>query len=681
MGYDAPGGPPIPRLGPVETAEKKDPWKEVATKVAEGEVRFEPIAAQTAAQECADAIGRIIGLQKAITDMGTLDELSHLLSGRLLATQFNNTLSGLNRVLDGHKATLGNMLETFKAAGKNYIETDLDSSYGFDKQTRAQMIAGLDGIKAPTRATGKFHIKRPKEAKPAENKAEDQEKIVLDDTSPFTGRDFTELKLKKEERIHADEIHPEDLVKPAALPARLSKYTGPNQSQPDALSQWKLETAPQPENPQNQEWRDLYNLRLSTGKAAKKTDDAAKMWKSLAKEMDDTVGKFADKLVNMPDTLWKGKGADKAIGAVKNYHTKADDLITRMEAVSSNLAYTTDWLTNTKIGMPPEPDPPKPKTYTYEGEGGSATYTISDSITNAKNARDLAIYRQNMENNYVWGVQTSSQLIPALNGLPSTTPKDSKVEPSGNERPNGGTGPGTTGPGSTGPGSFGPAAGGPGYTGTGSGPGYTPNSVTSRSAPDLDYTLPSSTGNGTTSPTTPDITDPTIDPSTIPTPTASSPTDSLGQMAGLAQQGMSGLQAAQQAAAMSKMNDGLRPTKLPGLTGGPGAPNASGLKGGGLGGSSPATPVAAPREPDTARLFPRANLAGPASTAAGIGRMGMPVAGAPMAGAPGTPGAAGANPNQGQGKEYKRPNYLDSKDHLEEALGGAPAAVKAVVEK
>lgn len=679
MGYDGPGRPPTPDIGPVETTEDKDPWKEVAAKTADGEIRFEPLAAQTAAQECAEAIGKIIGLQKAITDMGTLDQLSHLLSGRLLATQFNNTLRGLDSVLHSHRTTLGNMMDTFKAAGKNYIETDLDSAYGFDKKTRAQMAAGLDSIKVPTKASGSFHEKMPKAGKLPKTENQDEDGRV----SPFTGRDFTELNLPKNQRPFAKEIEASDLVKPAALPKTLSTYTGPNQSQPEALSQWKLEALPQPENPESQMWRDLYDLGLSTGKAAKEASHAAKMWKGLADEMDKTVGKFADNLTNMPESLWKGEGADKAIKAVKSYHKKADDLTSRMKAVSANLFYTTEWLTNTKKGMPTEKDPPKPKTYTDVDESGYVTYTMPDPINDAINKRNLAIYRQNMENNYVWGVQTSSQLMPALNELPSTAPKDSKTKPSGDKTTGDGTGPGSTGPGYTGPGYTGPGYTGLGSTGPGgsSGPDYTPTSVPTRSAPDLDYTLPSSTGARATSPTTPDMTDPTA----TPTPTTPSPTDSLGQMAGLAQQGMSGLQAAQQAAqqaaAMSRMNEGLRAAKAPGLPGGPGAPSASSVKGGGLGGASPAAPLTPQREAEAARLFPRANLAGPATTAAGIGRMGMSPAGVPMAGAPGTPGAAGANQGQGQGKDYKRPNYLESKDHLEEALGDAPTAVKAVVEK
>lgn len=61
--------------------------------------------------------------------------------------------------------------------------------------------------------------------------------------------------------------------------------------------------------------------------------------------------------------------------------------------------------------------------------------------------------------------------------------------------------------------------------------------------------------------------------------------------------------------------------------------------------------------------------------------MSMPAGGMPMGGTPGTPGA-GAGGNQGQQeKDHKRPTYLNSKEHLEDALGEARTVTRAVVEK
>ncbi len=57
---------------------------------------------------------------------------------------------------------------------------------------------------------------------------------------------------------------------------------------------------------------------------------------------------------------------------------------------------------------------------------------------------------------------------------------------------------------------------------------------------------------------------------------------------------------------------------------------------------------------------------------------------AATAGQPGTPGGmgpAGQGAGQGNQKEHKRADYLDSVEYLEEALGDAPVVAKPIVEK
>ncbi|PXX66588.1 hypothetical protein DFR70_103337 [Nocardia tenerifensis] len=74
-----------------------------------------------------------------------------------------------------------------------------------------------------------------------------------------------------------------------------------------------------------------------------------------------------------------------------------------------------------------------------------------------------------------------------------------------------------------------------------------------------------------------------------------------------------------------------------------------------------------------AKLFPRAE-ATTTGTATGA-RAGLAAnSGMGMGPGPG-PGAAG------QQKEHKRADYLDSTEHLEEAIGEAPVVVKPIVEQ
>jgi hypothetical protein len=687
-GGDGRGYVPTQRTGPIVPATDKDPWKKIAEQAAAGKIVFEPIAAQTAAEECADAIGRILGLQKTITDSDTLEPLSQLTSGGVLSTQFNNTLRGLNDVLGSHKTVLTEMLGTFKAAGKKYIDNELDSASGFDKKTRAQMKEALDAVKPPTSA-GDFLKSVPTSGKAPKVEHQDDDADVV----PLGARDFTDLgKGTKDKPVSPHGIDADELIRPASSKKEMFDFLGENQSQPESLAQWRLETGANPENPDAQAWADLYDLGKSTGQVSKKVNLASQLWNWMAGEMDDAVGSFAQRLTNMPDSLWSGEGRDGAISAVKDYHKKADDLTSRMKSFGANLDYTSKWLENTRKGMPTQRTPPKAKTTYYSDENG--TYDTTDhSGQDAENRRNLAIYRQNMENNYVQGVQTSSQFIPAFNELPTTLKDDPATGPkegAGKTGQEGGTGPGYnggTGPGYTGGSGPGYTGGsGPGYTG-GTGPGYTgggidPAATRTSTPPSIDaadYDVPSANG---------------VDPSTGTSPQGQYPTspgtgalDGLGQAAGLAGQGLSGAQtaaqqaaeAARQAASLGSAPNTPKPGDLPrgGAPGGSGGgPKAGSI---GAGGSSPAAPMVRP-ETETSRLFPRASLAGPAASSAA--RMSMPATGMPMGGTPGTPGAGAGGGNQGQQeKEHKRPTYLNSKEHLEEAIGEARTVTKAVVEK
>ncbi|MGS2808677.1 hypothetical protein [Nocardia sp. MW-W600-9] len=108
---------------------------------------------------------------------------------------------------------------------------------------------------------------------------------------------------------------------------------------------------------------------------------------------------------------------------------------------------------------------------------------------------------------------------------------------------------------------------------------------------------------------------------------------------------------------------------------------AAGKGGGGAGGGSGAGAAGkgAGQNLNASKLFPRASAAVPAvdlGARAGLASSassGMPMGGMPM-------GGAGAGGGQQQ-KEHKRADYLDSVEHLEEALGDAPIVAKPVVEQ
>ncbi|MFC9897061.1 cell envelope integrity protein TolA [Nocardia sp. NPDC127579] len=142
-----------------------------------------------------------------------------------------------------------------------------------------------------------------------------------------------------------------------------------------------------------------------------------------------------------------------------------------------------------------------------------------------------------------------------------------------------------------------------------------------------------------------------------------------------------GLSAAQQAA-----QEGLQAASMAGMPAslaGLGQELGKGLAKGAGPGPAPKTGAlssgAALAKDAASKLFPRATVGTTAATAAMAGRGLAAAAGTP--GMPGATGASGAGGQQGgQNDKHKRPSYLDSTEHLDEAFGDAPVASKPVAD-
>lgn len=165
----------------------------------------------------------------------------------------------------------------------------------------------------------------------------------------------------------------------------------------------------------------------------------------------------------------------------------------------------------------------------------------------------------------------------------------------------------------------------------------------------------------------------------------------MSQAQQAAQQGMQALQQAIQQGAQAFQQDeaAKRMAGLPSPAGlGESALEAAkkaggaggGGRGGGVGAGGGAGTGGGPRDSlQASRLFPRASVS-PETAALSATRSG--IAAGPAAGAPGGMGPAGHGAGgQGQNKEHKRADFLDSTENLEEALGDAPVVAKPVVEQ
>ncbi|MGK8488384.1 hypothetical protein [Nocardia asiatica] len=161
--------------------------------------------------------------------------------------------------------------------------------------------------------------------------------------------------------------------------------------------------------------------------------------------------------------------------------------------------------------------------------------------------------------------------------------------------------------------------------------------------------------------------------------------DPLSQLAGIAQQIGSFAQQAGQGLgsliqAASLPHAALPGLDIPGTMPDPGRGVEPGGLGGGPGpGPGPGPTGTEPTRDYTAKPIPREGGVQPSGLEP---RAGIPAGyQQPMMGTPGAPGAGVPPGGAGQGNEHKRPKFLHSDEHLEEALGEAPVVYKAVIDR
>lgn len=447
----------------------------------------------------------------------------------------------------------------------------------------------------------------------------------------------------------------------------------------------------QPEPGDSRGWNELHGLYTDTN--AMRALDAGGNWRWLAAHLQNRSRAFAATMKSSKK-LWEGDGA-KAARDVATAHTKSiDGLRTVMDVLGRNLVGTSTWLRVTRYAMPDQLNPA------------------------VKTSKNLVAYRRNYANTYVVGFNQSAQRVPVVVSPipPRTTPPPGTDGDSGggsglgdklknllddlnsqNSDLNGldgidASGLDTAGLGGTafdtagfdGPGlgagssEVGAAPplppfpdlpagldgsmpdGGAGVPDIGlGGPDFGlggPEPGLGGSGPGLGGSLP---GLGGSTPGLPGGA--SANPNSANTPGASPGANPLSSNL-LSQarnpQGGDPSAAARQAGMPRSATGGPGPG--PGR--GPGAPG----------------PIKANDAAQAAKLFPRASLPG---IEAGVrpGVPGVPGAGGMGPMMPGMPGA-GAAGAQGQGREHKRAKNLDSKKHLDKALGPIPDRVKPVIE-
>lgn len=417
-----------------------------------------------------------------------------------------------------------------------------------------------------------------------------------------------------------------------------------------------------PENSASLTWGQLYSLKENI---ATNVTFLAAEWGWMKEQLNIALDIFDRDVTNKPEMLngWTGASSAEARNAAGKYVGEARKFANKMGDIEGRLYAAASWLQATVKVMPQTPQPPA-----FQGNDDIG-YTVVDNgyfgggDTSDECLESLMVnYRLAFDMTYIHGLlDYNSTLVNfdefPTSGLPTLTPQPNTQD----QNPVGQTGLQN---------------------------GGQPSTPSVPSTPNPTEVQP--TNPGTPNPTpkdeTPKTDDSLKDVASLASTLLSSGSEALTSVV---EQGVTGLQslissgttALQQLMQQTTDNPTDSPTDTPivptGLTD-PSKVTGTGGGGGGVPTGGGTTPKLTANPQST--LFPRATVssetsttsrAGLASTATGTTTSSTPMSGAPMSGA-----GAGA----GQGKDYKRPDYLKSAANLDEVVE-APAAVLPVAEK
>jgi len=647
----------------------KSPWSALNDQAEDGKLEFDSSVAYDAADLAATTIGYLLAIKEVAKDIDEPKAFSNLPSGEALGKKLAQKGTDISDVLGKHIDILEDMIETFKSAGKAYDGSESDNKTRFDDIAIPDRPAKLpssppvaSSIPGPVDDNGNYTV--DDYDAPKEHEAHD-----------ITGQ-------RKRLRNHDKDKFESSLI--------------------------------MGENADAQSYENLYQLgqSITNHSTAQRAANWSGKWYWMAEKTRAAFVELFNTMDSITADQWKGAGKKAAVAAIKGYAESVPTLTKNMNLIGDNLLYTAGWLEATRVSMPQTPNNPKGQEFNtgggyqgYSGGGGlSTTETVEDPTPQ---------YRQNMKDTYLHGLPRSANRVPTL---PSPTAAFSDIPPIDNkptkENPNGGRNQyannGGTGPG--GPGGIPANVASPGGAGGGTSAGGGVPAGGGAPPPPMRNSPPGQSQDG--------------QKANQQQATQVAAQQRAAQQAAAKQQAQQqkqqqqqqkqqeqqqaaqqGQQATQQASQMAQqlgqqLSSGAQQAAQQQMAGampraaldqaaaakaaGLGDPKAGG--GGGAGaGAGRSSPVGGPPSAqntpaETAKLFPRAEGAPP-------GAGGAPRAGAaPMGATPGAPGPAGAagRPASGGGgneQDHRRPAYLDSTEHLDEALGDAPQVVRPVVER
>ncbi|WP_040787204.1 hypothetical protein [Nocardia pneumoniae] len=428
-----------------------------------------------------------------------------------------------------------------------------------------------------------------------------------------------------------------------------------------------LKTPSGSENPYDLSWGDLYELGedIRARDTVSMSYEMARNWASVGNAIPNVVDELIGRLKSVTQSKWEGPGSAQAFETVNVVVADAWPLSQAALALSGLYAHVAACLDKTQEEMPPDPDPPTTlwKWNGWNPEGLFLYHSISGVDDDEVNK-----YREYMEDYYESKFEYLDDYVPEA-PLP--------------ENRLGGD-----------------------YGGAGAGTGdQTTQDYLNELFGAGDDGGSSGSGGGLPAAGLETAGYESADPGAL------SPTDysayeeyaAQQEEAARAQEEAARQQAEQQAASAmpNALGQGIRdaasaaqqlanPSLTPSSLATPALPSGldpsrasslspSGLRGGGAGsGVGSGTGTATPKPAyEASKLFPRASIAGSATS---FGATASQISAGPTAGMPGSPGAAGApGARNGQENKHERPQYLTHADNMDEALGEAVDMTRPVV--
>ncbi|MEV6135822.1 hypothetical protein AB0L63_07100 [Nocardia sp. NPDC051990] len=655
-------------------------WSGLKNQAANGTLKLDDTAIADLRNACDAVIGRLLAIKREISELANIKAFAPttLPSSNTLAQKYVTSANNFGDIVQRHLDIQNDMMDTFIAAGKAYINAEVDSSQRLDR------LAALSKVPPVTKKAGDLGVDLGK----VDTKV---------DRMGFHG---------------FDQLDKSKIKNPNGNPN--GSFVPEHNTQGDMFKG----AAAEGENPDKFDYQFLYRIGQEIDHQT--PGKRAGQWDKLAGVLDDVFTTFNNKIGAVANgEKWGGDGAGAAKLATDQYVTDTQNLRAQMRSLSGNLAYTSGWLALTMSAMPQTPT--DRSNQEFEASSGPVVSNPGGGtgLNGGTYPDQTPIYRENFKNTYLIGLPESDTSIPSL--PQPTSPIKEIPDPTNTHtrQTSGGPGPGP------GPGPRTSAQQQQQVREAARRQRQAQQEADRRQRAADKYTEQQRKENekytnaqrararqqedaaaayqremqekgrkqadaaaayqremqekGRKQQAEQEARQTAQQAEQAAQQAASQAQQALEKAMAGGEQGLQQAMSAAQQAAQQALAGQQAAAARAGIPGMPKPGDLAKLGGGGAKPGGTSALSAGKQLSESAKLFPRASAA-----TTGLGALGRAGAASPMAATPGSPGPAGAagrGADGGQGKNHKRPAYLESVEHMDGLLGDAPRVVRPVVEQ